>query len=403
MTISCADIGRLPGLEAIRFRAGLKGAGRVVRWPYVAENESISPWINGGELVFVTGINLLRSEENLCRLIRECVDHHVAGLVVLTGNAYIREIPQSVLKLANTLEFPLLEQPYELKMVTVTEVISQAIVQDNLLGQSVRIFLTRLMNGYADAPELIHLRSRELGLSNNGQYSVMAVGFKHLATGQIRSKEHLQQHTLLERELNELLIRRNNHWPVLVCEQDFIVLWPSDSDSHEKMEEAAQALKALSRAMHEPELSIGISDSQLDLITFSEAVEQARQALSFAISHSHQSIFLYEQLGICTLFAAIPKRHLLVTFCQKQLGELCFSREPKLIKLKKTLEAFLSHSGRHIETAHALEIHRNTLTNRLKAIERLTERDLSDAFQRLNLQNALLIEQMLLHHHTIGN
>ncbi|WP_151705416.1 PucR family transcriptional regulator [Nitrincola alkalilacustris] len=403
MTISCADITRLPGLETIRFRAGLKGAGRVVRWPYIAENESISLWINGGELVFVTGINLLRSEESLCSLIRECVEHHVAGLVVLTGDTYIRAIPQSVLRLANALNFPLLEQPYALKMVTVTEVISQAIVQDNLLGQSVRIFLTRLMNGFADAPELIHLRSNELGLADNGQYSVMALGFKNQTADQIGTKEHLYQHTLLEQELNELLRRRNNHWPVLVCEQDFIVLWPSGSDSHEKMEDADQALKTLSRLMHGPELSIGISDSQVDLISFSQAVEQARQALSFAINHSHQSIFLYEQLGICTLFAAIPQRHLLVDFCQKQLGKLCFSREPRLIKLKKTLHVFLSHSGHHVETAYALEIHRNTLTNRLKAIEKLTERDLNDAFQRLNLQNALLIEQMLLHHHSIGN
>lgn len=60
MAITCADIPRLPGLEAIRFRAGLQGGNRPVRWPYVAENDSIAPWVRGGELVFVTGINLHR-------------------------------------------------------------------------------------------------------------------------------------------------------------------------------------------------------------------------------------------------------------------------------------------------------------------------------------------------------
>ena len=43
MSISCVDIPRLPGLESIRFRAGLSGGQRIVRWPYVAENDSIHP------------------------------------------------------------------------------------------------------------------------------------------------------------------------------------------------------------------------------------------------------------------------------------------------------------------------------------------------------------------------
>ena len=48
MSITCADIPRLPGLESIIFKAGLTGGQRIVRWPYVAENDSISPWVSGG-------------------------------------------------------------------------------------------------------------------------------------------------------------------------------------------------------------------------------------------------------------------------------------------------------------------------------------------------------------------
>ena len=38
-------------LESISFRAGLTGGQRIVRWPYVAENDSIQPWVSGSELV----------------------------------------------------------------------------------------------------------------------------------------------------------------------------------------------------------------------------------------------------------------------------------------------------------------------------------------------------------------
>jgi hypothetical protein len=79
VSICCADIPRLPGLESITFRAGLTGGQRIVRWPYVAENDSIQAWISGGELVFITGINHCRTEKNLCLLVQEAVNSNVAG------------------------------------------------------------------------------------------------------------------------------------------------------------------------------------------------------------------------------------------------------------------------------------------------------------------------------------
>ena len=41
MAILCADISCLPGLDSIRLRAGWQGSQNVVRWPYVAEGDSL--------------------------------------------------------------------------------------------------------------------------------------------------------------------------------------------------------------------------------------------------------------------------------------------------------------------------------------------------------------------------
>ncbi len=407
MTICCADIPRLPGLDSIRFRAGLKGGNRVVRWPYVAENDNIAPWVRGGELVFVTGINHRRSEQNLQRLIREGVDKQVAGLVILTGPEFIREIPASVIELANALEFPLLEQPYSLQMVIVTEVISAAIVQDNLLGQSVRLFLTRLINGFADAPELIHLRAGELGLSDDKPYAVLAVrlaGFHQrlLIDDPEQHWRLIHQRNQLEQQFGELLKRRGIDWPVLVHEQDLLAIWPSEAGHAAALsDELEQALAFLQKQQPELDLYAGVSDQQPGLSRLAEAVEQARQAVQFAVQHQHQRLFFNEQLGIARLFAAIPQRNLLAQFCQQQLGTLCFARDPQSLLLKQTLTHYLNQFGNQQQAAELLGIHRNTLSHRLKRIERLTGHTLSDPFSRLNLQNALLIEQILFQHHAI--
>ena len=123
MSLTIADVLALPGLESMRLRAGAAGLDNGVRWPYVAENSDIAEWVLGGELVFVTGINHPRDEANLLQLLDEACQRQVAGLVILTGPAYIQAIPQCLLDAAEAAGMPLIEQPYSLKMVLVTQAI----------------------------------------------------------------------------------------------------------------------------------------------------------------------------------------------------------------------------------------------------------------------------------------
>ncbi|CAO1659156.1 PucR family transcriptional regulator [Salinicola sp. NYA28a] len=407
MTICCTDISRLPGLESIRWRGGVRGGNRIIRWPYIAENDTLSPWVRGGELVFVTGINRPRSEHNLKQLILEGIEHQVAGLVILTGPDFIRQIPGSVVNLANELGLPLFEQPYALKMVVVTETISNAIVQDNLLGQSTKLFLTRLINGFADTPELIQLRASELGLDEHKPYALIAIRLAESRQPSSRDAADsppadVHQRLQLEQHLNKLLKRRGNAWPVLEHEQDFLILWPTPAPLAAGLaDELEQALGFLHTLQPEWQLYAGVSDLQSSLGSLSNAVEQARQAVQFATLHRHQPLFFYERLGIARLFAAIPQRGLLSQFCEQHLGTLCFARDNESVALKNTLTHYLNHFGNQQQAAVSLGIHRNTLRHRLTRIEHLSGHSLGDPYSRLNLQNALLIEQILFQNHSI--
>lgn len=78
--------------------------------------------------MFVTGISRHRSPQNLAECLYEGAECQIAGLVVLTGDAYIGQLPNTLCRLADDLSMPLFEQPYSLPMVEVTEVIGRAIV-----------------------------------------------------------------------------------------------------------------------------------------------------------------------------------------------------------------------------------------------------------------------------------
>ncbi|WP_416138433.1 PucR family transcriptional regulator [Halomonas sp. HK25] len=402
MALCCADIVRLPGLDGIRLKAGWQGSQNVIRWPYIAESRTLAPWVRGGELVFVTGISRPRGEVELQQLVREGVEQQVAGFVVLAGDDGMREIPASVIRLANELGCPLFEQPYALPLVTVTETLSNTIVQDNLAGQSTKLFLSRLLNGAAGTPELIELRAGELGISAARGYVVVALRPVALERSEGIAQPCAQQEELMERQVAALLERRGIEWPVLRHAQCWLMLWPASPDGMTELpDELEQAMAILQSQQPDWALHAGVSELHVGLYQLADAAEQACQALQFALQHHASRLCFHERLGIARLFAAIPQRTLLANFCEQQLGPLCFALGPESSELKQTVRRYLDCVGNQLQASEALGIHRNTLRQRLKRFERLVGHSLHDPYARLNIQNAMLIEQMLFQHHTL--
>ena len=173
MSLTIADVLALPGLESLCLRAGAAGLENAVRWPYVAENSGIAEWVLGGELVFVTGINHPRDEANLLQLLEEACLRQVAGLVILTGPAYIQAIPQRLLEAAEAADMPLIEQPYSLKMVLVTQAIGSALIHSEQLGRSRHDVLERLLAGDYQSLDLLLHRAAQLGMPLAGQWQIV--------------------------------------------------------------------------------------------------------------------------------------------------------------------------------------------------------------------------------------
>jgi hypothetical protein len=169
------EVLELPQLYELRLRAGADHVHRLVRWFYVAENEGISDWIEGGELVFITGINQVRDEANLLDLLDQAATKNVAGIVILTGTDFIREIPATVLEKADTLGLPLIEQPYHLKLVELTHVIGTRLVQLSQIKKSAEDVVSQLLLGQYPSLETIQLRAQQLGLPLLGQHVVAVV------------------------------------------------------------------------------------------------------------------------------------------------------------------------------------------------------------------------------------
>jgi DNA-binding PucR family transcriptional regulator len=104
------------GLE---LASGGDGADAPVRWVHISELPDPTPWLNGGELLLTTGIQL-GSEERQRQFVRLLSGHHLAGLGFGTGFDHDR-LPEALLDEAGKRDFPVFEVPYEMPFIALTE------------------------------------------------------------------------------------------------------------------------------------------------------------------------------------------------------------------------------------------------------------------------------------------
>ena len=396
MSLTLADVLALPGLESMRLRAGAAGLDNGVRWPYVAENSGIAEWVLGGELVFVTGINHPRDEVNLLQLLEEACDRQVAGLVVLTGPAYIQAIPPSLLDAAEAAGMPLIEQPYSLKMVLVTQAIGSALIQSEQLGRSKHDVLERLLTGDYQSLEVLLHRASQLGMPLAGHWQVVQLQLEGsellFAQGDAASVEvHLaRQHDGISRRLRQLsaglpVLGRAGQWTMLLPAPDAVAALAN-------RQQLANWLKPLNLRLAPLKLFIGLSAAAHPPARLAQGQDEARQALAAARRFSERAgLCVYDELGVLKLLSGVRDRALLDQFLNERLGPLLRHDLHHGPSLMPTLEAWFHENGNLVAAAQRLAVHRNTLTHRVQRIEALCGLTLDNAYDRLDIGIALMI------------
>ena len=126
----------LKGLD-VRLAAGEAGLDVPVRWVHISELADPTPWLRGGELLLTTG-PALRDAAAQEAYVATLADHGLAGLGFGTGFGH-ETVPQALLDAAEARGFPVLEVPYELPFIAVTEHASTRLVNEQyaLLRRSI--------------------------------------------------------------------------------------------------------------------------------------------------------------------------------------------------------------------------------------------------------------------------
>jgi sugar diacid utilization regulator len=148
--------------------------------------------------------------------------------------------------------------------------------------------------------------------------------------------------------------------------------------------------QAVSDQLHHSVGAIGISARCAVPADFPRGFQEARRALRVRQrSRNPLGMTSYEQLGMYRILDTTDSNAEVETFVQQWLGPLLAYDRKRNTDLVPTLSAYLECGGNYDETASAMLIHRSTLRYRLQRIREISERDLNDVDERLNLHIAV--------------
>ncbi|MBS1868838.1 MAG: PucR family transcriptional regulator ligand-binding domain-containing protein [Actinobacteria bacterium] len=112
----------------LRLVAGEPGLEAPIRWVHISELEDPTPWMSGGELLLTTGLQLDTPKRQRA-FVDRLADHQLAGLGFGTGFSH-RAVPEAVAAAARERDLPLVEVPYEVPFIAVTEAAFSRLVNE---------------------------------------------------------------------------------------------------------------------------------------------------------------------------------------------------------------------------------------------------------------------------------
>lgn len=168
-----------------------------------------------------------------------------------------------------------------------------------------------------------------------------------------------------------------------------IALWPESvadiagDETHNHLEAAY------------PRAEVTVASSGPARAGLADAVRIAVGTHALAERHAPGRAVTAPDLGVAGLLLHIDDADALSSFLDAQLGNVVAYDRRRGTALVKTLEQLVAHGLDRSATAERMRLHVNTVQQRIRRVEALTSRDLTDPRSLLDLTAALAIHSML--------
>lgn len=405
MSIRVSDIVKLESLESIKLIGGRAGMENSVEWIYIAECfedplESVK-WIQGGELVFITGLGLKGDMGILIDFVKGISEKKGAGLIVNVG-PYIQKIPQKIIDIADELELPLFELPWKTKLSDVSQDVSEAIILSRIEENSLTHFLGNILFGDGVLSGNALEKASYFGYNLEGYCCICVIDIdkfeKFLRMNNLNDEASISKLKINFRKIvQDILGKHALKVPILDKDDAVILFNKAEENSMNRLERAVKEIKeVIPKKLNGLSVSCGIGNPYKDLKMMKQSLKEAELAIhSTKCKGLDNTITKYKDIGIYGLLFSIDDKKILKNYYFSILGPILESDyKPKEISSITILETYLNENCNITVTAEKLFMHRNTLKYRINKIEELLNYDLHNFEHCMKLKMALYIKSM---------
>jgi len=406
LSIRVSDIIKLETLKNMKLIGGKAGIENSVEWIYIAECfadplESVK-WIQGGELIFITGLSLKGDMDLLIDFLKGISKKKGSGLIVNVG-PYIDKIPQRIIDIADELELPLFELPWETKLSDVSQEVSKAIIMSRIEENSLSHFLGNILFGDGDLSGNAIEKAAYFGYSLDGECCICVIDIDNfeefLKLNNLNDEASISKIKINFRRVVENILEKNSlKVPILEKNDAVIIFNKAEENSMNRLEGAVKEIQEIiPKNIKGITVSVGIGNSYKELKMMKESFKEAELAINSAKCRGiDNTLIKYKDIGIYGLLFSIDNKEILKEYYLNILGPIIESDyKPKDISSIKILETYLNENCNITITAEKLFLHRNTLKYRINKIEELLNSDLHNFDHCMKVKMALYIKSIL--------
>ena len=396
MHTSCFDLLSLKYFQNIKLIAGRKGLSRNVTWPFICTTPTVSQWLHGGELLFITGAGISTDEASLEALMLDCIAKEIAGIDIVTGNKYITSISPSLINIADKSDFPLFEMSWNIKLIDVTQEISELIIANKDGFKNPQRFLERLLFS-SDESDSYNKLSELYNIPHKPYHFIAVINF-------VPSEEMNYILGFAKNDMNRSLsqICKNKSALLLTTNLNDSIVCFASADDKKHIQHLVNTISDVFNQILDRYIGIHIYlgfsriyGEDKDPKTQS-GYKEANHAIQLMKKDIYDGTILhYSEIGTYKLLFAIKDVDEIKSFYMENIGCLIESDKRDSRELIATLRCYLENNCNLVNTAQDLFIHRNTLVYRLSIIKELLKKDLNDSSIRLELYNSLLAYDLM--------
>lgn len=365
--------------EEVELLAGAGGLVRAVRWVHIVENTEISTFLEGGEIVFTTGV-ALEKEGDLFETVKAIIANGASAIFINIG-PYIREIGGEIIEFCEERQIPLFQVPWKVHMA---EIMRRFCLMITLEDKKQLELSSAVKNAvlFPDQTELYVPHLENYGLHVNDAYHVMLIGVP-----QQKEEKHELYEKILLRQVENYISQMEWNCTVTEMESFLLLLFSGEKYTEEVLEQCVNFLVAnCLQLRNQKQVVIGIGQPTKNMYCIARSFREAKSVIDLAKMDVQDTIF-YSRLGLYKLLLGIADREVVRSYVWETIGTLLDYDKLNNNNLTDVLRVYLKHNGSVKEAAEEMFVHRNTINYKIHRIGELLNCSLTDyeVCARLNI------------------